>query len=581
MATRFAVLLADEVLIPASSYVESAICRRVLDEYPPEIFAERFTLVGGGASFDEFLEAKHAQYRPDQAQGVAYRDEGLGISLPWRTRRRSSTTDIMDVWTKALGSLEVKRLFEAGADELPPGAERLWEKVPEQLGSNAFIVENVTRILFGTPKTSLIIRNRLHAIINRAYFGSYAKDLGASIMRDLRFLESPNEVPSGDPGGDLNYGRLVRTCRQHDVLGEINSRRPADLLALRSDQRFAAAYAEAMPLIQVDETPISIIGRAGTPSPLRNPIGGAMPVAQRTRVMIVTALPREAAAVLATFDDFRDAPSHANDSNFYREGVYRLTNGQERRVLLASLPTMGTDSAASVGTNAFRTHPDIGYALMVGIAGACPNPSRPEEHIRLGDVVVSDAKGVFDYGHIKRTPEADTHRGHPQMVSPAMMGAFGALLSEDLLGRHPWEDVLASTLAKETTSPLFRRPSEDRDVLHASKDKDDVVPHPTDPQRRVGQPRIHGGAIGTADILLKDPSIRDRLRDDHGVRAVEMEGSGMQTAAWLANRQFIVVRGACDYADTHKNDDWQHYAALTAASVARCLIERMPAEWFE
>ena len=237
---------------------------------------------------------------------------------------------------------------------------------------------------------------------------------------------------------------------------------------------------------------------------------------------------------------------------------------------------MGTDTAAAVGSHAFRTHRNIEYALMVGIAGACPNPANPEEHVRLGDVVVSDAKGVFDYGHVKRTPEGDEHRGHHQRVSTSMLNAFNALVTDSMLGQHPWEAILA----RSTIPASFRRPPAESDVLRASDYAADIIPHPTDPPRRPDQPRLHGGAIGTADILLKDRTLRDRLRDQHGVRAVEMEGSGMQTAAWLANRQFIVVRGACDYADLHKNNEWQNYAALAAASVARCLIERMPSEWF-
>jgi nucleoside phosphorylase len=581
LATRLAVLLADDVLVPASSRIESDLCKQVLLEFPHRIFADHFTMVGSGASFEEFIEEKRSQYRADQAQGIAYREAGIGIDLPWRTRRRSATADIATDWKAALPSGAAESLFKALHGTLPKDVERLWEGIPERLGASAFIVENVIPLLLDTPSTGLIVRNRLHGIVNKSYFGSYGKDICGSVFRHMRFLESPDTIPSGDPTNDLDFQRLVASCRDTGILKDIVKARPPTLLTLRDDPRLAAAYAMAHP------APLSPTGGERNGPTWRGHVtGDGMKGEDKVadngpRVLIVTALPREAAAVLATFDEWSDAPGHAHDPNVYREGGYRMTDGKMRKVLLASLPIMGTDMAATVATNAFRTHPRIGYALMVGIAGACPNPDRAEEHVRLGDVVVSDAKGVFDYGHVKRTPGGDENRGSHQRVSGSLLGIFGMLSSEELLGRRPWEAILDSTLANPEASWRFRRPGDDKDVLHRFVDgKAEVIPHPEDADRRPGHPRLHGGAIGTADILLKEPDLRDELRDRYAVRAVEMEGSGMQTASWLSGREFIVVRGTCDYADPTKNNDWQHYAALAAASVARSMVERMPDEWF-
>ena len=38
----------------------------------------------------------------------------------------------------------------------------------------------------------------------------------------------------------------------------------------------------------------------------------------------------------------------------------------------------------------------------------------------------------------------------------------------------------------------------------------------------------------------------------------------------------LVIRGICDYADTHKNKHWQPYAAATAAAYAKELLEIIP-----
>jgi hypothetical protein len=74
-------------------------------------------------------------------------------------------------------------------------------------------------------------------------------------------------------------------------------------------------------------------------------------------------------------------------------------------------------------------------------------------------------------------------------------------------------------------------------------------------------------------VLLKDPEIRDALRDKFGVRAIEMEGSGIADGTWTAGLGYIIIRGISDYCDQHKNDVWQGYAAVAAAGYARALIE--------
>jgi nucleoside phosphorylase len=39
----------------------------------------------------------------------------------------------------------------------------------------------------------------------------------------------------------------------------------------------------------------------------------------------------------------------------------------------------------------------------------------------------------------------------------------------------------------------------------------------------------------------------------------------MEAAGLMLDFSWIVIRGVCDYADSHKNKQWQGYAALAAA----------------
>lgn len=40
----------------------------------------------------------------------------------------------------------------------------------------------------------------------------------------------------------------------------------------------------------------------------------------------------------------------------------------------------------------------------------------------------------------------------------------------------------------------------------------------------------------------------------------------------------VVIRGICDYADSHKNKIWQPYAAATAAAYAKELLRVIPGQ---
>lgn len=46
----------------------------------------------------------------------------------------------------------------------------------------------------------------------------------------------------------------------------------------------------------------------------------------------------------------------------------------------------------------------------------------------------------------------------------------------------------------------------------------------------------------------------------------------MEAAGLMNDLPCLVIRGISDYCDSHENDDWHKYAALTAAAYARKLM---------
>ena len=50
----------------------------------------------------------------------------------------------------------------------------------------------------------------------------------------------------------------------------------------------------------------------------------------------------------------------------------------------------------------------------------------------------------------------------------------------------------------------------------------------------------------------------------------------MEAAGLMDESPCLVIRGICDYADSHKNKRWQPYAAATAAAYAKELLSIIP-----
>lgn len=78
---------------------------------------------------------------------------------------------------------------------------------------------------------------------------------------------------------------------------------------------------------------------------------------------------------------------------------------------------------------------------------------------------------------------------------------------------------------------------------------------------------IHYGLVASANQLMKDATLRDRLAAEKDVLCFEMEAAGL-----MNHFPCLVIRGICDYSDSHKNKEWQGYAAMAAAAYAKDLL---------
>lgn len=263
----------------------------------------------------------------------------------------------------------------------------------------------------------------------------------------------------------------------------------------------------------------------------------------------------------------------------YFSGQISARNGGKHDVVLC-FSGVGNNSAALRAALLLEHFPSIDSIIMVGIAGGVPNPAKVDEHVRLGDIVVSDQGGVVQYDFVKEaattvggeTTVNFTERNPPRAPSAVLLEAVTLLEIEEYAGNRPWVGHIDSLLKRFGVV----RPPPETDILVSSSDPQKAIVHPDDPSRIAGQPRRFSGRIASANILLKNPKKRDYLREKFQVKAIEMESSGIADAAWNASVGYLVVRGICDYCDSNKGDGWQQYAAIVAAGYARALIESLP-----
>jgi nucleoside phosphorylase len=284
---------------------------------------------------------------------------------------------------------------------------------------------------------------------------------------------------------------------------------------------------------------------------------------------VIAALPVEGAAMGALISDPQPVRIDG-DPNDYRVGYLdSVEPGRPHRVVLTTMTEDNTRNAAMVCTDMLRTFPRIRCVILTGVAGGVPSPTRPEHHVRLGDVVVA-VDGIVDYGHVRQGEGLPKPRRPVSGISMDMIRAVRRLQQRSYLEDLPaWARLLMP--AQDQPMAVFARPPASADQLYVG---DTLVEHPplNESGHAEGCPKIHYGKIGCADVLIVNEEVRDELATRHGVLAFEMEAAGIAVGVAGRGVSWFMVRGIVDYCNGHKNDRWHPYASLSAAGCVRALL---------
>jgi nucleoside phosphorylase len=316
------------------------------------------------------------------------------------------------------------------------------------------------------------------------------------------------------------------------------------------------------------------------------------------------ALPIELAASQTMLDEEHpDLLQDEKDSN-----TYTLGRIGQHNVALACLPsgTMGTNAASIAAANLVRSFPNIRFGLMVGVGGGAPgNPSDDsQEDLRLGDVVVSKPESDYGMGDLNLVCESKLTEFTGGVVQydfgktiekgkfiqtgslnkpPTVLrsGVSKLQAKHERVGSAISQYVSEMVVSKSRIQKFQYQGSEHDKLFEADYDHNGSGKACEDcdkgrlllrDSRDTNDPVIHYGLIGSANQVMRHGATREKLRQEKGILCFEMEAAGL-----MDNFPCLIIRGICDYSDTHKNKRWQPYAAATAAAYAKELLEIIPA----
>jgi nucleoside phosphorylase len=275
--------------------------------------------------------------------------------------------------------------------------------------------------------------------------------------------------------------------------------------------------------------------------------------------------------------------------NIHDDNSYTLGRIGSHNVVMVCLADYGTSQATKVATDLFHSFPNIRACLMVGIGGGVPSK---KHDIRLGDIVVSRPAsgygGVFQYDHGKAFQGQDFQPTQflnepPQFLRAAAIALEAQHIAHGNRLEARVEEVL---LVNPRLRKGFSRPpaASDRlyksDFVHQNQDGNcseddgcgnDIAQLINREERGEydDNPAIHYGLIASGNQVVKDALFRDK-NIGKNVLCFEMESAGL-----IKFFPCLVIRGVCDYADSHKNKRWRGYAAMVAAAYAEALLGKI------
>jgi nucleoside phosphorylase/CheY-like chemotaxis protein len=377
-------------------------------------------------------------------------------------------------------------------------------------------------------------------------FGSILKDLGcqdfeqATCSRDaLTKMRATNfdllildlQIPEalGEPVNPVGGKELLKIVNLNE-----NIQNPTHVVAITSHQESYDLcsdyfYQQGWTLI------LGFDDKEYLASIIKSKMNHCVPRFCKYDVAIITALEHTELKAVLKLPCSWTAHQPDDDCNIYHTGTVNVKSGEIKTIITTSCPRIGMASAASVAMKlCVKYNPD--YLIMTGILAGI------EGKVEMGDILVADP--CWDWGSGKLTIKDGEVKFLSSPYQIQLDSRLQSIVKKISAERTYLDELYCSW--KETT-----RPSHDLN--------------------------LHVGPIATGAVVLEDPNTVDNIlvqnRDTIGI---EMEAYGVAAAAKNASStppKTLIIKSVCDFADPHKGDKWQKYAAYTSSSIAFKLIQ--------
>ncbi|PNP54703.1 hypothetical protein THARTR1_04908 [Trichoderma harzianum] len=347
------------------------------------------------------------------------------------------------------------------------------------------------------------------------------------------------------------------------------------------------------------------------------------------KIGIICTLLTEYDAVCLILDEVWEKDYKRNERD---QSIYTIGRVGRHNVVVALLPYTGKLTAAATMAQFPFPGSHLELFLLVGVCGGIPKItySQQEIEVMLGDVVISRRVLEYDLGSTDKFISKSAPRTNNRNVEKEVWRVlYGSSQSESsgmrlelemhlsLLGLQ--NRKIASGEILDETNTKYKYPGTPKDCLfeadyihkhHITANNCrvcngnpdiicDNVLHCTvcnggpdavcDDARKAScqeigckgwrlefrygvreaqPPKIHFGEIASG-IVVTSGLERDRISSQQGVIAFDMNGFG----GW-EHIPCIFIKGVCHYADGHRDDCWQNFAAATAAATAKVFLAR-------